>query len=108
MSSAIRVSLACQKETDAGLGAAAGDLTSEDQKTISAIGRALARELESFKLDASELGILARGLTDGVLGRPSLVDLEAQMPKIQEFGMARVNSCRTWAAAYKLAVGTTR
>jgi FKBP-type peptidyl-prolyl cis-trans isomerase FkpA len=29
-------------------------------------------------------------LTDGALGRPSQVDVEAQMPKIQEFGMARV------------------
>ena len=89
---AVLALLACQKETDAGSDAAAGDLTSEDQKTVYALGLALARELEPFHLSEPELGTLARGLKDGALGRPSQVDLEAQMPKIQEFGMARAAS----------------
>lgn len=82
--------LACQKATDAGAGAAPVDLTTDDQKTVYALGLALSRDLAPFALDEAELGILARGMTDGALGRPSLVDLETQMPKIQEFGMARV------------------
>ncbi len=87
---AVLFALACQKETSSDSGAAAGELTSEDQKTVYALGLALSRELAPFALDEAELGVLARGLTDGALGRPPVVDLEAQMPKIQEFGMARV------------------
>jgi FKBP-type peptidyl-prolyl cis-trans isomerase FkpA len=90
MTAALLALLACQKETDAGAKGAAGELTTEDQKTVYAIGQALSRELAPFALDESELEVLARGLTDGALGRPSQVDVEAQMPKIQEFGMARV------------------
>ena len=82
--------LACQKETSSDPMAAAGDLTTEDQKTVYALGLALSRDLAPFALEEAELGILARGMADGALGRPSLVDLETQMPKIQEFGMARV------------------
>jgi len=87
---AIFALLACQKETEGGANAAAGDLATDDQKTIYALGLALARELAPFHLTEAELGTLSRGLKDGALGRPPEVELEAQMPKIQEFGMARV------------------
>ncbi len=82
--------LACQNETDTGSAPASGELATEDQKTNYALGLALARELEPFQLSEAELGTLSLGLTDGALGRPPQVDLEAQMPKIQEFGTARV------------------
>ena len=82
--------LACQKEGDTGSTAASGDLATDDQKTLYALGLALARDLGPFQLSEAELGTLSRGLTDGALGRTPQVDLEAQMPKIQEFGMARV------------------
>lgn len=82
--------LACQKETDAGSPPASEDLATDDQKTIYALGLALARELEPFHLSEAELGTINRGLMDGALGRTPQVELEAQMPKIQEFGMARV------------------
>lgn len=89
-SAALLALLGCQKETDAGAAAKVGELTTDDQKTIYAIGLALARELAPFNLDESELGVLATGLKDGALGNPPQVNLEEQMPKIQEFGMARV------------------
>lgn len=82
--------IACQKEGDTGSAAASGDLATDDQKTLYALGLALARDLGPFQLSEAELGTLSRGLTDGALGRTPQVDLEAQMPKIQEFGMARV------------------
>lgn len=82
--------LGCQQETGAGAGAATAELTTEDQKTVYALGLALSRDLAPFALDEAELDILARGIADGALGRPALVELETQMPKIQEFGMARV------------------
>jgi len=82
--------LACQNEKDSGSAPASGDLTTDDQKTTYALGLVLARELEPFQLSEAEVGTVSRGLVDGALGRPPQVDLEAQMPKIQEFGMARV------------------
>ncbi|MBY0399128.1 FKBP-type peptidyl-prolyl cis-trans isomerase [Myxococcota bacterium] len=83
--------LACQKGAESGSKeAAAGGLESDDQKTVYALGLALARELGPFHLSEAELATLADGLKDGALGREPKVDLEAQMPKIQEFGMARV------------------
>jgi FKBP-type peptidyl-prolyl cis-trans isomerase FkpA len=87
---ALLAGTACQKGSDAGSEAASAELSTDDQKTIYAIGLALARELKPFNLSEDELGTLARGLKDGALGRPPEVELEAQMPKIQEFGMARV------------------
>lgn len=82
--------LACQQGTGADSSAASAELTTDDQKTVYALGLALAREVAPFRLSESELEILARGLADGALGRPPQVELETQMPKIQEFGMARV------------------
>jgi FKBP-type peptidyl-prolyl cis-trans isomerase len=99
ISATVLVSLACQKGTDAGSNAgsnaATAALTSEDQKTVYALGLALAREIEPFRLDEAELGTLVLGLKDGALGRPPQVDLETQGPKIQEFGMARVAAAST-------------
>ncbi len=86
----VLTALACQQGSDAGADAASGELTTEDQKTVYALGLALARELQPFALSEAELGTVAQGLKDGALGREPKVDLEAQMPKIQEFGMARV------------------
>jgi FKBP-type peptidyl-prolyl cis-trans isomerase FkpA len=88
--------LACEKPTDAGSGAAAtaasggAELATEDQKTVYALGLALARELEPFHLNEAELGTLAQGLTDGALGRPPKVDLETQGPQIQALAKARL------------------
>ncbi|MEZ4334943.1 MAG: FKBP-type peptidyl-prolyl cis-trans isomerase [Myxococcota bacterium] len=91
--------LACQQQTEGGAGAATAELTSDDQKTVYALGLALAREIEPFRLDESELDLLARGMKDGALGRPPQVELEAQMPKIQELGRARVAAAATEEAA---------
>ena len=95
VSAAILALLACQRDTAAGSDTATGDLASEDQKTIYAVGLALAREIELFHLSEPELGTLAQGLKDGALGRPPKVDLEVQGRKFQEFGRARVAAVST-------------
>jgi FKBP-type peptidyl-prolyl cis-trans isomerase FkpA len=71
-------------------GAPAAALGSEDEKTIYALGLALARELQPFHLKESEIARLEQGLRDGVLGRPPQVDLEAQGPQIQSLAKARL------------------
>jgi FKBP-type peptidyl-prolyl cis-trans isomerase FkpA len=65
-------------------------LESEDQKTIYALGLALARELDPFDLTEAEIGTLEAGLRDGVLGREAKVDLEDQGPQIQSLAKARI------------------
>ncbi len=89
--------LACQKPADGGSGAATSaaasggaELTTDDQKTVYALGLALARELEPFHLTEPELGTLAQGLSDGALGRKPQVDLETQGPQIQALAKARL------------------
>lgn len=67
-----------------------GELSTDDQKTIYALGLALARELDPFDLTEAEIGTLEEGLRDGVLGRPAKVDLETQAPQIQTFAKARL------------------
>jgi FKBP-type peptidyl-prolyl cis-trans isomerase FkpA/FKBP-type peptidyl-prolyl cis-trans isomerase FklB len=89
--------LACQQKTDEPSGAATSSDTSEsgalgtdDQKTIYALGLALARELDPFHLTEAELGTLEQGLRDGALGRPPKVDLATQGPQIQTLAKARL------------------
>jgi len=85
--------LACEQKPSEPSGAAgseAGELGTDDQKTIYALGLALARELDPFDLTEAEIGSLERGLRDGVLGRPPQVDLEAQGPQIQALAKARL------------------
>ncbi len=68
----------------------AGELDTDDQKSIYALGLALARELDPFDLTEAEIGTLEQGLRDGVLGRPAKVDLETQGPQIQTFAKSRL------------------
>jgi FKBP-type peptidyl-prolyl cis-trans isomerase FkpA/FKBP-type peptidyl-prolyl cis-trans isomerase FklB len=70
-------------------GQAAPELKTEEQKTLYAIGLAMANGLSSFALSPAELEIVKAGVTDGVLKRQSQVDLQAYGPKIQELQRAR-------------------
>jgi FKBP-type peptidyl-prolyl cis-trans isomerase len=89
--------LACEQKPGEPAGAAAsagasdaGALGTDDQKTIYALGLALARELDPFDLTEAEIGTLEQGLRDGVLGRTPQVDLETQGPQIQTLAKARL------------------
>jgi len=88
--------LACDEKAGAPIGAADGpaasgevDLETDDQKTIYAIGLALARELEPFDLTETEIAIFEQGLRDAVLGQPPKVDLATQGPRIESLAKAR-------------------
>jgi FKBP-type peptidyl-prolyl cis-trans isomerase FkpA/FKBP-type peptidyl-prolyl cis-trans isomerase FklB len=73
--------------------AVAADPTTEDQKTLYALGVAISQNLSVFQLSESELEMLKAGLTDGVLKKPLKADLDTYGPKIQQMGQTR-------AAAY--------
>ena len=70
---------------------AAPELKTEEQKTLYAIGLAVAGSLAAFALTPAELELVKSGLTDGALNRQRQVDLQAYGPKIQELQRARVS-----------------
>lgn len=67
-------------------------LATDEQKTIYALGLALARNLEPFHLNPDEVKILSEGLGDGALGRTPQVKLEEWAPKLQELAKARATA----------------
>jgi len=75
-----------------GLSAArAADLTTDDQKTMYAVGIAISQSLGALALTEAELEIVKAGITDGALGRPTKVDMQVYGPKIQQLAQARAS-----------------
>jgi FKBP-type peptidyl-prolyl cis-trans isomerase len=66
--------------------------STEEQKTLYALGLAMARSLGVFGLSEDELRFVTAGLADGVLGRPAQVALEEVEPKIRELARSRAQA----------------
>ncbi len=64
--------------------------TTEDQKTLYALGVAISQSLTVFSLSESELEFVKAGMADGVLNRKPKVEVQAFMPKVQQLQQARV------------------
>ena len=71
--------------------AAGPELKTEEQKTLYALGLALAQNLASFTLTPAELEVVKAGLTDGIVDKDGKkqVDLQVYGPKIQELQRGR-------------------
>lgn len=63
--------------------AKAQELKDDSQKTLYALGLAVGRSLDVFKLTPAELEIVKRGLSDQVSGKKTAIELEQWQPKIQ-------------------------
>jgi FKBP-type peptidyl-prolyl cis-trans isomerase FkpA len=63
-------------------------LTTDDQKTIYALGLSIYRSLSQFDLSPEELTIIKQALSDAAAGKPA-IDLSAWGPKIQPLAGAR-------------------
>jgi len=74
-----------------GAHAAVTELTTDDQKTLYAIGVAISQSLNDFALSEAELDVVKAGLYDGVLKHPLKVDMQVFGPKIQQLGQARAS-----------------
>lgn len=61
----------------------------EEQKTLYAIGLAVARSLSTFNLTPAELEVVKEGLTDAFSGKKPEAELLSYNDKIQEFARAR-------------------
>lgn len=68
--------------------AVAPPLTTDEQKTIYALGLSMYNSLGQFDLSQSELAIVKRALTDAAAGKPA-VELQTWGPKIQSLAEAR-------------------
>jgi FKBP-type peptidyl-prolyl cis-trans isomerase FkpA len=72
------------------VGVAADELKDDDQKTLYALGLAVGRSLEVFKLNEKEFDLVKRGLADQVQGKKPQVELDAYQPKIQALAQKRM------------------
>jgi FKBP-type peptidyl-prolyl cis-trans isomerase FkpA len=68
---------------------AAPEPQTEEQKVLYALGLALSQGVAAFSLTPAELELVQAGLADGVLKRPSKVDLQAYGPKVQQLHSSR-------------------
>jgi FKBP-type peptidyl-prolyl cis-trans isomerase FkpA len=80
-----------------GLGAAAVDaqtLTTDQDKTLYALGLAIGNNVKEFNLTAAELALVTSGLTDAVQGKPK-VEFQEYAPKLQALAQQRASAAAT-------------
>jgi FKBP-type peptidyl-prolyl cis-trans isomerase len=61
----------------------AGELKSDDDKTLYALGVSMGGNLSGLGLDSEEIGTVQAGLADGANGTPPQVDMNAYGPRIR-------------------------
>jgi FKBP-type peptidyl-prolyl cis-trans isomerase FkpA len=88
---AVVVGTACNKPAApaASPSPAAGDLQTDDQKILYALGVMLGQNVANLNITEAELAVLNRGLADAATGKKPAVDLQSIQPKIQAFAQAR-------------------
>ena len=69
---------------------AADKLETDDQKTLYALGQAVGRQLEAFKLSTQEQKIIQQGTMDYLNNKPSEVDMNVYGPMIQKLAQSRL------------------
>lgn len=87
--------LSAEPTTDEGMAEAKEmnvSLETEDQKTLYALGLAIAQNLGSFNLSSDELAIVQKAIGDSVMKRDPQVDLQEYGPKIQAFAQAKASA----------------
>jgi FKBP-type peptidyl-prolyl cis-trans isomerase FkpA len=67
---------------------APGALTTDDQKTIYALGLSMAQQLSQMGITPAEYAIIKQALNDSAAGKPAL-ELNAWQPKFPAFAQAR-------------------
>ena len=70
----------------------AQELKDDDQKTLYALGLAVGKSLETFRLNEKEFELVKRGLSDEVGGKKPQVELDAYQQKIQALAQKRMSA----------------
>jgi len=65
---------------------------SEEEKTLYAVGLAIARQIAVFNFSPQELDMVKQGLADATEGKKPVVELEVYNKKIQELAKARLSA----------------
>ena len=86
--SAALASIACAGLTLAAA-ALAADPSTEDQKTMYAVGVAISQPLGTLSLTEAELEMVKQGMSDAALNKPLKVEMNTYGPKIQQLAQAR-------------------
>lgn len=71
--------------------AAVPEPTTDEQKTLYALGLAISQSLGTFSLTEAELDLVKSGISDGVFKKTPKVDLQTFGPKIQQLQQARAS-----------------
>ncbi|MEO5924811.1 MAG: FKBP-type peptidyl-prolyl cis-trans isomerase [Bryobacteraceae bacterium] len=86
-------------------------LTTDEQKTIYAVGLAMSRQLGQLGLSDAELDIVKRALSDAAIGKPA-VDIDVYGPKIDGLVQSRQGGLaskeKAAGAAYALKAATAK
>jgi FKBP-type peptidyl-prolyl cis-trans isomerase FkpA/FKBP-type peptidyl-prolyl cis-trans isomerase FklB len=96
---ALTLCLSCVKATEPPKPAET-EPTTDDQKTLYALGLAISSNLAVFNLTQGELDMVKSGLTDGILKKTPKVAMDTFGPKIQVLAQSRIEAS---AAAEKKA-----
>lgn len=79
---------------DAAKPAAAPVPTTEEQKTLYALGFLMSQSLNTFELKPEELAMVQKGITDGVTNAKPVVTAEEYIPKVQALQQARLAAAK--------------
>ena len=82
------VSGGCGNRTDASSSAPV-TVTTEDDKTLYALGLIVGRNIGGFNLTPAELNVVKLGITDSVTGKKPQVEIDAYGPKVGQLNRAR-------------------
>jgi FKBP-type peptidyl-prolyl cis-trans isomerase len=71
----------------------------EEQKSLYSLGVLMSQSISSFELTPEEVAVVQKGLADGLSGKKSVEEAQADVPKIQELQKGRVAKAGEKAAA---------
>ncbi len=71
----------------------------EEQKSLYSLGVLMSQSISSFDLTAEEVAVVQKGIADGIAGKKSAEEAQADVPKIQQLQQARMAKAGEKAAA---------
>jgi FKBP-type peptidyl-prolyl cis-trans isomerase FkpA len=71
----------------------------EEQKSLYSLGVLMSQSISTFELTPEEVSVVQKGIADGLSGKKSAEEAQADVPKIQELQRARMAKAGEKAAA---------
>lgn len=71
----------------------------EDQKSLYSLGVLMSQSISSFELTPEEVAVVQKGIADGIAGKKTAEEAQADVPKIQALQQARMQKAGEKAAA---------